>query len=74
VHYDAPDQEFILFRHPDWIEIVVGGHQPATVAVNFDPFDGKLTIYETYGNFSIRGFQAFIDDDQVAIIDTCIQH
>ena len=71
---DAPNQKFILFRHTDGIKIVVGGHQPATVAVNFDAFNGELPVDKTDGDFSIGRFQAFVDNDQIPIVDTGIDH
>lgn len=44
VVHDAPYHKFILFRNADGIIIVVGGHQPTAVMVNFYPFDGKYLL------------------------------
>ena len=72
--YDAPDTHVVAGCDGDRRVIGIGRHQKATSAFVNQSFDGKRAVQIGYDHVVVSGRQRTVDDHQVAIQNTQVDH
>ena len=74
MEHNTPDHKIILGGHFDGLIVVVGRDKPETILVEPDTFQRELAIDITHRKLVVVRGQTFIDDEQVAVMDTHVFH
>ena len=73
---DAPDGEIVVGgdTYGRVLGIVCDEPCATVVGVGTELFDSKLAVDESRDEIAVSGFERAVDDDDVAVEDTCVLH
>lgn len=74
VAYDAPNHEIVAGVDPNRLVVRIGRQKPGAVPFHLHALDREFPVHIADGNAVVVGFDGFVDDKQVAVVDAVARH
>lgn len=74
VAHDAPNHEVVATPDTNRLVVQIGRQKPGAIPLQLHPLDRELSVHIADGDAVVIGFDGFVDDEQVAVVDAVARH
>jgi len=71
---NTPDSEIGFFSDLKGWVVRVFSNQPTGGMILYKPFDGQFSVDDGDDDFTTGCFNGSVDDEDIAVVDSCIGH